>query len=112
MLVLTDMPPGCPQNRVLECVTRLRPFCCSVGFQSETLETPTVDPASFGSPIVVLKVADLSVRNGKDMTKLGKLIEYFHNHRSRVLIRHVKNRDDANMMLRECGLDLVSVLAG
>jgi PAS domain S-box-containing protein len=109
ILVLAGMPRSCPQSRVLECVTRLRPFCRGMGLQSETLEVPTVDLSIFGSPIVVLRADCLGSRNARDMTMLTKLVVNLHSRKARVLVRWTDNWDDAKTMLREFGADLVTV---
>jgi hypothetical protein len=103
------MPRSCPQSRVLECVTRLRPFCRGMGLETETLEVPTVDISIFGSPIVVLRADCLGSRSVKDMTMLTKLVVNLHSRKARVFVRWANNWDDAKTMLREFGADLVSV---
>ena len=55
VLILSGMPRGCPKSRVLECVMRLRPFCHGVGFQSDSMEAPSVELSVLGAAIVVLR---------------------------------------------------------
>ena len=55
VLVLSGIPKAVPKSRVLECVMRLRPFCHGVGFQSDSMEGPSVEFSLLGTAIVVLQ---------------------------------------------------------
>jgi PAS domain S-box-containing protein len=106
MLILSGMPRGCPKSRVLECVMRLRPFCHGVGFQSDSMEAPSVELSVLGAAIVVLQQDRRALG---DPGRLSKLIESLHAYQARVLVRHVASWEDAKPLAR-MGVDLVSIV--
>ena len=108
ILVLSGMPRGFPGSRVLECVTRLRPFCHGVGFQSDGMEAPPVDYSLLGGAIIVLPVDGWAVHDGAQLGKLAKLVDSLHAHQARVLVRHVGSWDDVKSLAR-ANVDLVSM---
>ncbi len=87
VLVLSGIPKAVPKSRVLACVMRLQPFCHNVGFQSDSMEGPSVEFSLLGTAFVVLR-DDGRTATG-DPVALGKLIESLHAHRASVLVRHV-----------------------
>ncbi|MEJ0015338.1 MAG: PAS domain-containing protein [Acetobacteraceae bacterium] len=106
VLVLSDMPKGFPKSRVLECVTRLRPFCRGIGFQSEGMEPPAVDAALLGSAIIVLRQQG---EGGSDQENLERQIATLHAHRARVMVRHLVSWE-AEHPLSRLGVDLVTLI--
>ena len=110
ILVLTDLPDGIPKSRVLECVTRLRPFCRGVGFAVRELEAPPVDLSNAGVPIVVVMADNLHGVDANTKARLTKLIGALHAQRSRLLVRHVASWDQASNLMAT-GVDMVSLAA-
>jgi PAS domain S-box-containing protein len=108
VLVLSGMPKGFPKSRVLECVMRLRPFCHGVGFQSNSMEAPSVELSLLGTAIVVLPEDRQAARTARDTERLGKLVDSLHAHQARVLVRHVASWADAKSLAR-LGVDLVAI---
>ena len=108
MLVLSGMPKGFPKSRVLQCVTRLRPFCHGVGFQSNTMEIPSVEFSLLGASIVVLQGGERTMPSQKGSEALGKAIDALHACRAHVLVRHVPSWQ-AVRSLGGLGVDLVSI---
>jgi PAS domain S-box-containing protein len=107
VLILSGMPRGCPKSRVLECVMRLRPFCHGVGFQSDSMEAPSVELSVLGAAIVVLRQEG---RAPGDPGRLSsKVIDSLHAYQARVLVRHVASWEDAKPLAR-LGVDLVSMI--
>jgi PAS domain S-box-containing protein len=109
ILVLAHLPLGVPKSRVQECVTRLRPFCNTVGFQAEAVELPAVEFSSLGASVVVLREGDLNGWAAEDMAKLDKLIGVVRAHRARVLVRQVSSWENARRLLK-LGVDLVALV--
>ena len=85
---------------------RLRPYCHGVGFQSDSLEPPSVELSLLGSAIVVLQQ---DKRTPSDLGKLSKLVDSLHAYQARVLVRHVTSWEDAKPLAR-MGVDLVSMV--
>jgi PAS domain S-box-containing protein len=110
ILILTDLPDGIPRSRVLQCVTRLRPFCRGVGFAVSELEAPPVDLSNAGVPIVTLMAENLRGTDGNAKAKLAKLIGTLHANRARLLVRHCASWESASNLL-SAGADLVSLAA-
>jgi PAS domain S-box-containing protein len=108
VLVLSGMPKGFPKSRVLECVMRLRPFCHGIGFQSDSMEAPSVELSLLGAAIVVLRQDRQAARTAKDTERLGKLVDSLHAYQARVLVRHVASWADAKALAR-LGVDLVAI---
>lgn len=108
VLVLSGMPKGFPKSRVLDCVTRLRPFCHGVGFQSNTMETPSVESSLLGTSIVALRYGGAAPSASIDLDALGKLVHTLHAHRARVLVRHVPSLTAAAPPAK-LGVDLISI---
>jgi PAS domain S-box-containing protein len=109
VLILSGMPRGFPKSRVLECVMRLRPFCQSVGFQSDSMDAPAVEFSLLGGAIVVLQEDIGAPQNAKDLEKLAKLIDSLHAYQARVLVRHVATWEDMKQLVR-LGVDLVAMV--
>jgi hypothetical protein len=109
VLVLSGMPKGFPKSRVLECVTRLRPFCNGVGFQSDGMEAPAVDSSLLGTAIVVLRVDRAAPQSAKDLEKFRKLLDSLHAYQARALVRHVASWEDGKQ-LAQVGVDLISMI--
>jgi PAS domain S-box-containing protein len=108
VLVLSGMPKGFPKSRTLECVTRIRPFCNGVGFQSNNMEIPPVEFSLLGASIVVLQNGKGRIPSPKGSEALGKAIDALHACRARVLVRHVPSWQAAKS-LAGLGVDLVSI---
>jgi len=108
VLVLSGLPHGLPNSRLLECVTRLRPFCHGVGFQSGNMQPPPVDFSLLGAAIVVLRDDGRAMLTSKNLESLGRLIDSLHACRARVLVRHVPTWE-AIRPLAKPGVDLVSI---
>ena len=106
VLVLSGIPKAVPKSRVLECVMRLRPFCHSVGFQSDSMEAPSVEFSLLGTAFVVLQ--DDGRAAARDPVALGKLIESLHAHRASVLVRHIPSWEAVRPLAR-LGVDLVAI---
>lgn len=111
MLVLSGVPHGVPRSRVLECVTRLRPFCHAVGFHAESVELPPVEPSALGASIVVVREADLNGFASEPVAKLDRLLNTIRTHRARVMAREVSNWENARRLLK-LGVDLVALAEG
>jgi PAS domain S-box-containing protein len=108
VLVLSGMPKGFPRSRILECVTRLRPFCHGVGFQSNNMEMPSVEFSLLGASIVVLQDGERTMPSPMGSEALGKALDALHACRARVLVRHVPSWEAARS-LTSLGVDLVSI---
>jgi EAL domain-containing protein (putative c-di-GMP-specific phosphodiesterase class I) len=108
VLVLSGMPKGFPKSRVLECVMRLRPFCHGVGFQSDSMEAPSVELSLLGAAIVVLRQDQQAALTARDTERIGKLVDSLHAFQARVLVRHVASWADAKALAR-LGVDLVGI---
>ena len=106
VLVLSGIPKAVPKSRVLECVMRLRPFCHGVGFQSDSMEGPSVEFSLLGTAFVVLQ--DDGRAAARDPVALGKLIESLHAHRASVLVRHIPSLGAVRPLAR-LGVDLVAI---
>jgi hypothetical protein len=86
---------------------RLRPFCHGVGFQSDSMEAPSVELSVLGAAIVVLRQEG---RAPGDPGRLSsKVIDSLHAYQARVLVRHVASWEDAKPLAR-LGVDLVSMI--
>ena len=66
VLVVNGVPQNCPQFRLFDWVTRIRPLCHGLGFQLEALEAPRFDLMALGSPNLL--VTD---RSGKVIGREG-----------------------------------------
>ncbi len=109
VLVLCGMPKGFPKSRVLECVMRLRPFCHGVGFQSDSMDAPSVELSLLGAAIVVLPMDKTIPLTTKELGKLSRLMESLHAYQARVLVRHVPSWEDTRNLAR-LGVDLLSMV--
>jgi PAS domain S-box-containing protein len=109
VLVLCGMPRGFPKSRVLECVMRLRPFCHGVGFQSDSMDAPSVELTLLGAAIVVLPMDNPMSQTAKDLAKLAKVMESLHTYQALVLVRHVPSWEDTKNLVR-VGVDLISMV--
>jgi hypothetical protein len=107
---MTDLPEGIPKSRVLECVTRLRPFCRGVGFAVNELEAPPVDLSNAGVPIVIVMAENLHGADVSTKARLAKLVGALHAQRSRLLVRHVASWEQATGLMSS-GVDMVSLAA-
>jgi hypothetical protein len=107
-LMITDIPVGCPNTRLLDCTVRLRPFCSGVGFEFRTLDPHFSNLAEFGSPVVAIRLDDPSPRKGPDMGKLARLIATLHSQNSHILVRRLESWEAAKKLL-SLGVDLVSM---
>ncbi len=110
ILILSQLPPGIPKSRILECVTRLRPFCRGVGFAVDDLEAPSIDLSAAAVPIIALTAETLQRAKGAATGRLAKFVATLHAQRARVLVRHVTSWDTAQR-LKGMGVDLVSLAA-
>jgi PAS domain S-box-containing protein len=108
ILVLTGIPHGFPSSRMLDCVMRLRPFCHSVGFQSDSMEAPPIDQSLLGTAMVVLAADGRSLLDAAQLAKLAKLVDGLHAHHARVMVRHVDSWKDATLLAR-VGVDLLTM---
>ena len=88
---------------------RLRPFCHGVGFQSDSMELPSVEFSLLGAATVVLQVDKSTPQTAKDLAKFAKLVESLHAYQASVLVRHVPSWADAKNLVR-IGVDLVSMV--
>jgi PAS domain S-box-containing protein len=109
VLVLYGMPRGLPKSRMLECVLRLRPYCHTVGFEADGLETPSVDYSLLSGAIVVLRGERLARPDPRDMDRLRQVIGVLHLHHAQVLARQVPVWSDVQR-LTKAGIDMVSVV--
>jgi PAS domain S-box-containing protein len=108
VLVLSHLPDSVARTRVLDCVTRLRPFCQMVAFQTDGLKPPPVESSALSGSIVMLNESELEGWSPADLTRLETLIGYLHGERARILVRHVSNLANAKRLL-EKGVDLISL---
>jgi PAS domain S-box-containing protein len=109
VVVLSGIPKNFPKSRMLECVVRLRPFCHRIGFQSDSMEAPSVDGSLLSGAIVVLPEERLATRGAVDPEKLGRLIVAMHARQAHVLLRRVRTWDDLQL-LAGIAIDLVSAI--
>jgi PAS domain S-box-containing protein len=109
VVVLSGIPKNFPKSRMLECVLRLRPFCHRIGFQSDSMEAPSVDGSLLSGAIVVLPEERLATRGAVDPEKLGRLVVAMHARQAHVLLRRVRTLDDLQP-LAGIAIDLVSAI--
>jgi GGDEF domain-containing protein len=107
ILVLSQLPYGIAKSRVMECVTRLRPFCRGVGFAVEDLDAPPIDLSAASVAIVALTADTLQRAKGAASGRFVKFIGTIHAQRARVLVRHVTSGESASRLMT-LGVDLVS----
>jgi hypothetical protein len=106
VLMLSSLPPGLPKSRLLECVTRLRSFCCAVGYHANDLAAAeTIDLSNSFNPIVALPFAALSAR---EADKLKQTIASLQARRAKVLIHKVTSERNA-AVLRSLGADMIAM---
>lgn len=107
VMVLTNMPASTPRSRLLDCITRLRPFCSMVALAIDRPDAAPPDLSLSGSPLLVL---DATTPGQLPPAELSKLLGRLHIGRAQLLVRRVANWTDAAMLLAS-GVDLVSVVA-
>ncbi|HTI81306.1 MAG TPA: PAS domain-containing protein [Acetobacteraceae bacterium] len=107
--VLYGIPKGLPKSRMLECVLRIRPYCHTVGFEADGLETPPVDFSLLSGANVVLRGERLARPSARDMERLRQLNDELHMHHAHVLARQVPTWSDVQQ-LSKAGIDMVSVV--
>jgi hypothetical protein len=106
VLMLSSLPSGLPKSRLLECVTRLRSFCCAVGYHASDLAAAeTIDLSNSFNPIVALPFDALSAR---DADRLRQTIASLQARRAKVLIHKVSTEKNATV-LRSLGADMIAM---
>ena len=86
----------------------MRAFCHGVGFQSDSMEAPSVELSLLGTSIVVLQADERPPRNATEAAKLAKLVDSLHAYQARVLVRHITSWEDVKQLAR-LAIDLISV---
>jgi PAS domain S-box-containing protein len=106
VLMLSSLPPGLPKSRLLECVTRLRSFCCAVGYHAGDLAAAeTIDLSNSFNPIVAIPFDALSA---KESDRLKQTIASLQARRAKVLIHKVATERNA-AALRSLGADMIAM---
>lgn len=109
VLMLSGLPHGLPKSRILDCISRLRPFCCGVGYYLDDLgQAEGLDLSNSYNPIVGLPFAALAARKAD---KLKAAIASLHARRAKVLIDDVESAPNA-AVLRSLGADMIALAAG
>jgi PAS domain S-box-containing protein len=106
VLVLTNMPESTPRSRLLDCITRLRPFCRMVGLSIDRPTAIPSDPSLSGTPIVVMEARAFVAAPAAEQ---AKLIGRLHVSRTQLMLRHVTNWTEAASLIAG-GVDMVSVV--
>lgn len=106
ILVIGNLPRGVPRSRMLECTTRLRPYCRAVAFESESFEPPPVEASTLGSSIVVVNDLLSATRGADNIAALERLLGLVHAHAGRVLVRGATTLDRARR-LKAAGVDFI-----
>jgi PAS domain S-box-containing protein len=106
VLVLTDMPESTPRSRMLDCITRLRPFCRMVGLAIDRPAALPADLSLSGAPIVVMEAPALVTA---PLAEQAKLIGRLHISRTQLLVRHVSNWAEGAALIA-AGVDMLSVV--
>jgi hypothetical protein len=105
IVMLSPLPVGLPNTRLLDWINRLRPFCQAVGYQVEdVVALAEIDLSNSYNPIVNLSAAACGA------TTPGKLRELFKSLRRRgakVMISGVRSSKDATA-LRALGAEMIT----
>ena len=110
ILVITNLPHGVPRSRVLECTTRLRPFCRSVAFEADHFEPPPVEPGTLHASVVVVNDLLSTHWGSDDLSGLERLLSLVHAQAGRVLVRGTSSLDRGRR-LKAAGVDLICFAA-
>jgi hypothetical protein len=106
VLMLSSLPPGLPKSRLLECATRLRSFCCAVGYHvGDLAAAETIDLSNSFNPIVAIPFDALSA---KESDRLKQTIASLQARRAKVLIHKVATERNA-AALRSLGADMIAM---
>jgi PAS domain S-box-containing protein len=109
ILLLSKLPYGLPPARLLECVNRLRPFCCGVGYNIDDLaDLALIDLSNSFNPIAAFQMAALA---DSPPQKIKPLIDSLHARRVRIMVRGVTSEKGA-AAFRSLGADMISIERG
>ena len=104
ILMLSELPQGLPKSRLLDCVTRLRPFCSGVGYHANDLAAAgAIDLSNSFNPIVALPFGVLSAR---EADRLKRTIAALQAGGARVMIHKVVS-EKSGAVLRSLGADMI-----
>ncbi|MGA3001689.1 MAG: PAS domain-containing protein [Acetobacteraceae bacterium] len=109
VFMLSGLPDGLTRSRLFDCVNRLRPFCCGVGFQADdpALLAP-LDLAPSGHAVVALSAEAVATMS---FDKMKVLVGFLHARRMKLLVRRLGSADQAAKVLAR-GADLISLTRG
>jgi hypothetical protein len=106
ILLLSSLPAGLPRTRLQDCINRLRPFCCGVGYYlDEVAELATIDLSNSFNPIVVLSAAACAA---SAPSELKQLFGSLQTRRAKILIREIGLKKEVAGFL-SLGVDMVSL---
>lgn len=104
-LMLSELPLGLPQSRLLDIVQRLRPYCGGFGLQ---LVEPRLPPFHANLPNGTLVAINANEWTEVPDTQIAQMVGKLRTSNGRLLVRQVGSRDAA-MALRTLGVDLISM---
>ena len=104
-IILSDVPKTIHVSRVQDAMSRLQPFCSTLGLGLSDLEVPSFDLAFLPSPIVTVDSRPLG--DTLPVARLGRLALGLHLKRARLLVRQVSSVQDARQLRAE-GVDYIT----
>lgn len=105
VLMMSALPEGLPKTRLLDCVTRLRPFCAGVGYYVDDLTAAAqIDLSNSFNPIMAVPFKAMC---GVPADKVRMTIDALHARRAALLVFRVPADKDIGH-LRQAGVDMIS----
>ena len=104
-IILSDVPKSIHVSRVQDAMSRLQPFCATMGLDVSDLDIPRFDLSLLPSPIITIDSRLLG--DALPVARLGRFALVLHMKRARLLVRHVESASLARQLRAE-GIDLIT----